>query len=194
VAELQEAALLDVGILVGVELGRDVRAGRIDRVREVEPLEAAVLQQLSGRLRAADRIPERAGLGRAEGLVRVAVVGKRPVDADGVGHDLPEHALGDAELRAFDVEGALRIQEVVHVRGQPEGVGELRIHRVRGVHDDEHVGVRAGVDLQELPVVGSGRARDQEREEPGRDGPVSGRESGDAAGALGFAHGNSYNS
>jgi hypothetical protein len=191
VAELQEAALLDVGILVRVELGRDRGTGRVDRVGEVEPLEAAVLEQLPGSLRPADRIAERAGCGGAEALVRVAVVGEGPVDADRVAHHLAQHALGDADLRALDVEGPLRVQEVVHVGRQPERIGELVVHRVRGVEDDEDVGVGARVGLQELPVVGPGRRGDQERQEPGNGGSVAGREAGESVGRLWIAHGNS---
>jgi hypothetical protein len=188
VAELEEASLLHVRILVGVELGRDRQAGRIDRVGEVHPLEAAVLEGLSGDLRAADRIAERGRRGGAERLIRVAVVGERPVDADRVRHDLAEHALRDADLRALDVERPLRIEEVVHVRRQPEAVGELVVHRVGRVEDDEHVCVRAGVRLQELPVVRSGRRGDQERQQPGHRGPVSGRKPGESVGRRSIAH------
>jgi hypothetical protein len=191
VAELQEAPLLDVRILVGVEDRVDARARRVDRIGEVHPLETAVLQHLSGRLRAADRVAEGAGLRRAEGLVRVAVVGEGPVDADRVGHDLAQHALGDADLRALDVEGSLRIQEVVHVRRQPEGVGELAVHRVGGVQDHEDVRVGARVGLQELPVVRPGRSGDQKRQKPGDAGLMPVREVLDAAGTGSVAHSSS---
>jgi hypothetical protein len=191
VAELQETSLLDVGVLVGVELRRDRIARRIERVGEVEPLETAVLERLPGRLRPADGLPEWARRRGPERLVRVAVVGECPVDAHGVRHDLPQHALGRAELRALDRESALRVEEVVHVRRQAERVGELGVHRVRGVEDQEHVGVRTGVGLQELPVIGPRRARDQEQEEPGHGRPVSGREAGESVGSIGIAHGGS---
>ncbi len=190
-AELQEAPLLDIGILVGVEGRRDRITRRIERVGEVEPLETAVLERLPGRLRPADGLTERTGLRSAEGLVRVPVVGERPIDAQGIRHDLPQHALGRAELRALDGERALRVEEVVHVRRQAERVGELGIHRVRGVEDQQHVGVGAPVGLQELPVVGPRGTRDQEREEPGDGRPVSGREAGESVGSVGIAHGSS---
>jgi hypothetical protein len=129
VAELQEPALLDIGILVRVQLARD-RASVIESVGKVEPLETAVLERLAGRLGAADRLTEGPGLRSAERLIGVAVVREGPVDADGVGDDLPQHALGDAELGALDCEGALRVEEIVHVRGEPERVGEVLVHRV----------------------------------------------------------------
>src|SRR5215470_3572196 len=66
VAELEEPALLDVGVFVRVEEGGDVV------LDEVEPLEAAVLEQLPGGPRAAHGDARAGhGLGRAEGLIRV---------------------------------------------------------------------------------------------------------------------------
>jgi hypothetical protein len=186
-AELQEAALLDVGVIVRREDARDVGAV-IELVGEVEPLETAVLEQLAGRLGAADRIAQGAGLRRAEGLVGVAVVGEGPIDAHGVRHDLAQHALRHADLRALDVEGAFRVEKVVHVSRQAERVGELVVHRVRGVEDEQHVRVRAGVGLQELSVVRSRGRRDQEHQEPGDAGSVPGREAGETVGRLWIAH------
>jgi hypothetical protein len=187
VAELQEAALLDVGVFVRREDVRD-RIAVVELVGEVEPLETAVLEELARRLGAADRIAERARQVGAEGLIGVAVVGERPVDADGVGHDLPEHALGHADLRALDVERALRVQEVVHVRRQAERVGELVVHRVRGVEDDEYVRIGAGVGLEQLPIVRPGGRRDEKHQEPRDRGSVPGGEAGESVGRHWIAH------
>ena len=191
VAELQEAALLDVGVFVDQELRADVVAG-VEGVGEVQPLEAAVFQQVPGVVRAADGLPEGARLRRAEGLVRVAVVGEGPVDAHGVGHHLAQARSWRCRASTLDVgERPLRIEEVVHVRREAERVGELVVHRVRRVQDHEDVRVRARVGLQELPVVRPRRGGDQERQKPGDAGPMPSREAVDAAGGGSIAHGNS---
>jgi hypothetical protein len=62
---------------------------------------------------------------------------------------------------------------------------------VRRVQDHEDVRVRAGVGLQELPVVRPGRRSDEERQKPGDAGPMPFREAVDAAEGGAIAHGNS---
>jgi len=203
VTHLQEPAALDVGVRAarGGRARKDVAdriARRIQRIREVEPLEAAVLEVVAGLRRSADRVADGrlaargvadAVVGRAERLVRVAVGREGPVDAVGVRQDLAENALGDAELGAGRGDGALRIDEVVHEDGETVDVREIVVHGRRAVEDQENVRVRAGVGLQQLPVVRSGGRRHQEEQEKCRGRAVSRDESDKPPGRPMLVHG-----
>jgi hypothetical protein len=168
VSELEEPALLDVGVFLRVERVADLhlpaRADLSERVREVQPLEAAVLQEFAGHLRAADRSQVAVQLGGAERLVGAAELSERPVDAGRLRHHFAQHALRDADLRPLAVGRSLRVDEVVHVRRQVIAIRELRGHRARGVEDHEHVRLRAHVRLEELAVVRAGRRRRREED------------------------------
>ena len=88
---------------------------------------------------------------------------------------MPENALGDAELGSVGRGGgALRVDEVVHVSGQVELIGEVARHRGGGVQDDEDV--RGAPDPQQLPVVRGGGRGVQEREDECDRDAVAGRE------------------
>jgi hypothetical protein len=170
VAELKESSLLEVGVLVRVERVPDLdlaaRADLRESVREVQPLEAAVLKIFAGGFRPADRVQGPISRSRAplevrgaERLVGVAELRECPVDTGRPGHHFPEDALRDADLGPAAVGGSLRVDEVVHVGRQVIAIGELGGHRTGGVENDEDVGLRPDVRLEQLPVVGQGRRR-----------------------------------
>jgi hypothetical protein len=167
VAELEESALLEVRVLVRIEgvpdLDLSARTDLREGIREVHPLEAAVLEVFAGGSRAADRFQAAVELGGAERLVVVAELRERPVDAGCFGHHFPENALRDADLGAAAVGGPLRIDEVVHVGREVVAIGELGGHRAGGVENHEDVGLRSDVRLEQLPVVGQGRRRSGEK-------------------------------
>jgi hypothetical protein len=180
VTELKESALRDVGKVprrrrARIEHGVDGSAGTgrgraVDGVGEVEVLHATVFEKITRQVRAADRSARRVRRGSAVGLVRVPVVRERPVDVLRLSHDLPQHALGDTDLRAGSGgDRALRIDEVVHERRQLVVVRELADHRRGGVEDDEHVGRRASIGLEKLAVVGERARRSGQEKEQRRD-------------------------
>jgi hypothetical protein len=196
VAHPEESALLNVGIGSGRENRGNRRARPVDRVGEVQPLEAAVLEMLADGAGAADRITQGrvacvllgGRIGRAKGLVGVAVVRERPVDAVRVRQDVTEHALGDAELGALRGDRALGIDEVIHERGEVVRVAEITIHRIRRVQDQEHVRVRAGVGLEELPVVRPRGRHHHEEHEGSHENAVALREPDQPFGTSAVSH------
>ncbi len=196
VAHLQEAALLNVRPKGGGEHGTDRGAGRVDRLGKVEPLEAAVLERRAGHLGAADRVSGQRvagvrrgrGVGRSERLLGVPVVGEGPVHSRSVGQDLAENAFGHRELGTRGRDGALGIDEVVHERRQPVGVGEVVVHGVGRVEDQEHVRVGTGVGLEELAVVGARGGRHQKEGQKRGRHAVAFHESDEAAGCPMVSH------